>query len=102
MKICLTSTGPSLQDKVDARFGRAAFFVIYDSENNQHEVIENPYLEGGGAGLKASQLIIDQGVNTVLSGELGPNAKVALDQAGIDFKKADLAKTIAENIQNLI
>jgi len=101
MKICITSTGEDLKSKIDPRFGRAEFFIIYDTETKENEVIKNPYLSGGGAGIKAGQLMIDKGINLVISGSLGPNAKLALEKADIKFKAADLTKLVEENLKNL-
>jgi len=33
MKIAITSTGNSLESNIDQRFGRCAYFVIYNTEN---------------------------------------------------------------------
>jgi len=41
MKIALTSSGPDLKSDLDPRFGRCLFFIIYDTEHDQFEVIEN-------------------------------------------------------------
>lgn len=101
MKICITSLGETLQSKIDSRFGRAEYFIIYNTETKEEEIIKNPYTEGGGAGTKASQLMIDKEVTIVISGDLGPNAKFALNQANVEFKNADLSKTIEENIFNI-
>ena len=98
MKICITSTGETLQSKIDPRFGRTQYFIIYNTETKENEIIKNPYTEGGGAGTKASQLMIDKKVNLIISGELGPNAKFAVNQAGIEFQNADLTKSVEENI----
>ena len=33
MKIAITSTGDSQDSKLDERFGRCSFFVVYDTES---------------------------------------------------------------------
>ena len=101
MKICITSLEETLQSKIDSRFGRTEYFIIYDTKTQETEIIKNPYTEGGGAGTKASQLMIDKGVNLIISGGLGPNAKFAIKQAGIKFQNADLTKSVEENIKNI-
>ena len=58
MKIAVTSTGPTLDDDVEARFGRCQYFLIVDSETMQTEAIENPNIAlGGGAGIQSAQLM---------------------------------------------
>ena len=42
MKICVTSTGPSLDAPVDPRFGRCQYFMIVDSETMEYEAMQNP------------------------------------------------------------
>ena len=84
MRIAITSTGPTLEDQVEARFGRCAYFLIVDPESMELEAIENPNIAvGGGAGVQSAQLMSDKGVQTVLTGNCGPNAFGALEAAGI-------------------
>jgi len=75
MKIALTSTGPTLDDQVEARFGRCAYFLVVDPDTMEFEAIENPNIAlGGGAGIQSAQLLAQRGVQTVLTGNCGPNA----------------------------
>ena len=84
MKIAVTSTGPTLSDNVEARFGRCAYFLIVDPETMDYEAIENPNIAlGGGAGIQSAQLMSGKGVTTVLTGNCGPNAFNVFGQAGI-------------------
>jgi len=84
MKIAVTSTGPTLNDNVEARFGRCPYFLIIDTDTMQLEAIENPNMAiGGGAGIQSAQLMSEKGVTTVLTGNCGPNAFNVFGQAGI-------------------
>jgi predicted Fe-Mo cluster-binding NifX family protein/ferredoxin len=84
MKIAVTSTGLSLDDNVEARFGRCAYFLIIDTDTMQYDAIENPNIAlGGGAGIQSAQLMSEKGVTTVLTGNCGPNAFNVFGQAGI-------------------
>lgn len=84
MKIAVTSTGPTLDHNVEARFGRCAYFLIIDTDTMQYEPIENPNTAlGGGAGIQSAQLMSEKGVTTVLTGNCGPNAFNVFGQAGI-------------------
>ena len=40
MKICITSQGKVLDSKIETRFGRSPYFIIYDTNTNDFEVIE--------------------------------------------------------------
>jgi len=57
MKVCITSQGPELTSQVDSRFGRAAMFVIYDTDSEQVLVVDNNQnLQAAqGAGIQAAQ-----------------------------------------------
>jgi len=84
MKIAVTSTGPSLDDNVEVRFGRCPYFLIIDTDTMQFEAIENPNIAiGGGAGIQSAQLMSEKGVTVVLTGNCGPNAFNVFGQAGI-------------------
>ncbi len=84
MKICITSTGSTLNASVDPRFGRCPYFIIYDLEQNTFEAIENSSRDAmGGAGIQAGQNIASKNVEAVLSGSFGPNAFRVLQAANI-------------------
>jgi len=84
MKIAVTSTGPTFDDNVEARFGRCPYFLIIDTDTTQLEAIENPNMAlGGGAGIQSAQLMSEKGVIAVLTGNCGPNAFNVFGQADI-------------------
>ncbi|KAF5416996.1 MAG: hypothetical protein C5S49_04040 [Candidatus Methanogaster sp.] len=86
MKICVTSTGPSLDAPVDPRFGRCQYFMIVDSETMEYEAMQNPSIgASGGAGIQAAQTVASKGVDVVVTGNLGPNAVQTLTAAGIEM-----------------
>lgn len=85
MKIAISAEGPTLQDIVDPRFGRAAGFVIYDTETKAFEYIDNGAAQAAaqGAGLMAVETVVEAGVKVVLSGYIGPKALEALQAVGL-------------------
>ncbi|MHC1724496.1 MAG: NifB/NifX family molybdenum-iron cluster-binding protein [Syntrophobacteraceae bacterium] len=86
-KIAITSEGPTLDDLVDPRFGRAAGFVVVDLENMETRYIDNGKTQvmGQGAGIQAAELIARAGVSCVLTGFVGPKAFQALSAAKIQI-----------------
>ncbi len=85
MKIAITSMGAKLEDKVDPRFGRCHYFILFDTETNKFEAVENTGAQGmGGVGIQSGQIMADKGVETVLTGSCGPNAFQTLQSAGIE------------------
>jgi len=84
-RIAVTSEGPSLDDQVDPRFGRAAGFVIVDLDTMDTDYIDNGQTQvmAQGAGIQAAQLIAGAGVGCLLTGYVGPKAFQALSAVGI-------------------
>lgn len=79
MKVAVTSVGKTVDSQVDPRFGRAAYFVVVDTESMGFEAIENGNVEAsGGAGINAAKIVIDAGAQAVLTGNCGPNAERTL------------------------
>jgi predicted Fe-Mo cluster-binding NifX family protein len=84
MKLCITSTGKTLESRIDERLGRAAYFLIVDTESKEFHAVRNTALTAGrGAGVVAAQILSDVGAEALLTGMVGPNAFQALKAAGI-------------------
>ena len=84
MKIAVSVSGQSLDDQVDPRFGRCQNFLVVDTDTMEFKVVANTAAsQGGGAGIAAAQMIVDEGVEAVLTGNCGPNAFEVLEKAGI-------------------
>jgi predicted Fe-Mo cluster-binding NifX family protein len=84
MKICIPSRGPDAGDLVDERFGRAPFFIIYDTGSEKTEPHKNTAAESmGGVGPKAAQFLMNHAVNVLLAERVGGNAVEALKAGGI-------------------
>jgi len=84
MKVAVTATGPSLDARVDPRFGRCPYFLVVETDDASWKAVENPNVSlGGGAGIQSAQLMAERGVQTVLTGNCGPNAYQTLSAAGI-------------------
>lgn len=84
MKIAVSSTGPSLDARMDERFGRCPCFVIASSEGGVVVPVDNSCAtHGHGAGIQAARFVAEQGVSVVLTGRCGPNASDTLAAAGV-------------------
>ncbi|KPJ67654.1 MAG: hypothetical protein AMJ43_03150 [Coxiella sp. DG_40] len=100
MKICVTSQASNLDSLVDPRFGRCAYFIIYDTETDKFEAVENPHVgEGGGVGIRAAELVASKGAKVVLTGNIGPNATQTLQTANIDIVSG-ITGNVKEAIEN--
>jgi predicted Fe-Mo cluster-binding NifX family protein len=86
MKIAITSTGNTLDSKLDQRFGRCSCFVIYDTETKSLEYIPNPGKDAQeGAGPASVQLVASRNVEKIISGEFGIKVKSLLDSLKIQM-----------------
>jgi len=100
MKIAVASTGKEPTSKVDPRFGRARYFLIYDTEKDEYILLDNAENTNAmqGAGVQTAQRIAGQQVQIVVSGNIGPKAFVVFKAAGI--KAALWAEgTVAEAVE---
>lgn len=85
MIIAITAKEGSLQSEVDPRFGRAAFYLIANSQTGEVHAVENT--EGvnaaNGAGTGAAQLMAENRVDVLFTGKVGPKASEVLQKVGI-------------------
>ncbi len=103
MRVAITSTGNSLESKLDSRFGRCSFFVFYDTESESVEFLPNANKESvEGAGPASVQTVASRGVQKVVSGEFGAKVKAIFDQLQIQLVMvSDTNSTIAQIIEML-
>ena len=86
MKTVITSSGNTIHSNFDRRFGRAAWFCLYDEESGQTEFIENDNKDAqGGAGTRTTEKMVELNVNKIISGDFGPKAKDLLNKLNIQM-----------------
>ena len=101
MKFAITSTGNNLESKFDLRFGRTAWFCIYDNESNSIQFMENENRDSmGGAGTKSAEMIAELGVKRVISGDFGPKAKTLLERFEIQMIILNEGNSTIQSILN--
>ncbi len=85
MKLAITTTGDSPSAAVDPRFGRAARFLVMDTDTNAYEVVDNSrnLNAAQGAGVQSAQIVANLGVDGIVTGHCGPKAFSLLVGAGI-------------------
>jgi len=103
MKVAITSTGNTLNSRIDSRFGRCSYFVVYDTETHAVEFIPNPNKDQvEGAGSASVQVVASRGVEKVVSGEFGVKVKTIFDQLQIQLIVVpDSRKSIKDIIDSL-
>ncbi|SDM29575.1 NifB/NifX family molybdenum-iron cluster-binding protein [Halarsenatibacter silvermanii] len=87
MKIAITAESKSSSDvKVDRRFGRSSYFMIYDDDEEKGEFIKNSAGDTRhGAGVQAVQTLADRDVDALITGRVGPKAFDGLQKAEIEI-----------------
>lgn len=86
MKIAITCTGEKLDSVLDKRFGRCAYFALYDTLSKETVFVENTAKNAEeGAGPAAVQLIASYGVEKIISGEFGFKIKALLSDLKIQM-----------------
>lgn len=99
MKIAVTSVGKDMDSQVDPRFGRAACFIVVDTETLEFEAVENANIAAaGGAGINSAKAVIDTGAQAVLTGNCGPNAERTLSAGKIKLY-THVTGTVAEAVE---
>ena len=86
MRIVFTAKGMDMTAAMDPRFGRTAFFVIYDEEREQVDFFDNRAIEreAHGAGPKTAQKLSELGAEVLITGNgPGGNAAAVLNQMNI-------------------
>jgi len=85
VKVAVTSSGDGLGSPIDPRFGRAAKFILVDTETGSVQVEDNTQNLNAaqGAGIQAAQNVSRLGAQVLLTGHCGPKAFATLRAAGI-------------------
>lgn len=90
MKICISSLNNKKDSNIDLRFGRCRYFAIYDDETKEFIFVDNNNsVANHGAGVASAQKVIDNKVDVVITGNIGPNAMKLLTSAGIKIFEAN-------------
>ncbi|HHX62849.1 MAG TPA: dinitrogenase iron-molybdenum cofactor biosynthesis protein [Epulopiscium sp.] len=102
MKIAIPVDTADMCTGVCISFGRAPYFLIYDTDTKESTFIDNAgAASAGGAGIKAAQAIVDQNANILLTPRCGQNAVDVLEAGDIKLYKT--VKALAqENIDAFV
>ena len=101
MKIAITATGTTPESPLDARFGRAANFLVFDPDTNTWETVVNTQNLNAaqGAGIQSAQNVIRSGARFVITGgHCGPKAFEVLRVAGVKVY-VSAAPSVAEALR---
>jgi len=100
MKLAMPVEAKDLENKVCPSFGRTPYFLIYDTDSKEEVYLDNSAANTqGGAGIKAAQIIVDSGVQALLTPRCGKNAAEVLTDSGIKLYKTREG-SVKENIES--
>lgn len=94
---------PVDEKKIDSNvcisFGRTPFFMFYDTDKKEAEFFDNAAISAqGGAGILASQVIVDKKASCLLTMRCGQNAEEVLSGGNVKIYKT-IYPTAIENIE---
>jgi len=102
MKIAIPVEEKSPQTNVCMSFGRAPYFLIYDTEKKEKIFIDNSAAASrGGAGIKAAQILVDNQADALITPRCGDNAAEAIKAADIKMYKT-INDCVQDNIDALL
>ncbi|HEX9916053.1 MAG TPA: NifB/NifX family molybdenum-iron cluster-binding protein [Candidatus Bathyarchaeia archaeon] len=107
MKIAVPTQGDrGLRDRVADTFSRAPYFTLVTVENGGitgKTVIQNKAAEvAQGAGPLAARTLKDNGVDVLLSGEIGPGATNILEALGIIIGSASIDEKVRDAVDRFL
>ena len=102
MKVAVSAVSEDIKQPVNLVFGRCPGYVIAEIDGKkvkETKFVQNPGISTGmGAGIAAAQAVASQGVQAVISGNVGPNAFMVLKQSEIKvYRVVDL--TVEQALQ---
>ena len=102
MKTAIPSSGNNIEAPMDLRFGRCAWFCIYDTESNHTQFTENKLMNASeGVGLQAAEFLAKQEVSEVYAMEVGPRAEKMMNKLNIKINLIKERLTIKQVINML-
>ncbi len=102
MKVLITTRGDTLESEFDSRFGRAAWFLVHDTDTGETEAHRNGAVSAGhGAGVRAGSMAASLGCGAAVGGNIGPKAYSTLQQAGVKVYLSD-AETAGEALRQYL
>jgi len=89
MKVAISSTSRSVESNVSDVFGRCPYFVIAEIKDGKIEktdAIKNESTDqNSGAGVSTAQLMAENDINAVITGNVGPRALDVLNQFNVEI-----------------
>lgn len=102
MRIAIPVDENRIETSVCQSFGRAPYFLIYNTESQESLFLDNSAAASqGGAGIKAAQSVADHNIEALLTPRCGENAAEVISAANIEIYKTTDA-SVMDNINAFI
>jgi predicted Fe-Mo cluster-binding NifX family protein len=82
-KIAVSANGETLTAPVSRQAGLSPFFILFDEKGKLIEAIDNPYKEGGSAGIPVADFLASKGVTVVVAEGFGDRIVEVMKSKGI-------------------
>lgn len=86
MILAFPSDGKGIENNIDQRFGRCAYFVSYDTETKGVTFVinEQNYQAVQGAGIQSATHVVNMKADVCITTHCGPKAFRVFDAAGVN------------------
>lgn len=102
MKIALPVCEKSIEGDIYDSFGRAPYYLLYNTNTKETDFLDHrAVVSQGGAGIRAAQVLADNGVRAIITPQCGENAEKILRNAEVLVYKS-IPGSIQENIEAFI
>jgi predicted Fe-Mo cluster-binding NifX family protein len=102
MRIALPAEDKSIDSNVCESFGRSPYFLFYNTITKEIEFLDNrAVVSQGGAGIRAAQVIADNGIRALITPRCGENAEKVFRGAEVFVYKA-IEGTLQQNIEAFV
>ncbi len=101
-KFAISSTGKTERSLLDLRFGKCQHVVIFDAAKNHFSILENPFKETENSGLRLVDFLKNEGVTTIITGEVGPKVSSKLEEEKLQLVLLPEEKIKVEEIMKRI
>jgi predicted Fe-Mo cluster-binding NifX family protein len=99
MRLAIPVDEKSMDTTVCPSFGRAPYYLFYDTKTQEKEFLDNDAASSqGGAGIKAAQFLVDHNTEVLLTPRCGQNAAEVLAKAKIQMYKT-VSPSVKENLE---
>jgi predicted Fe-Mo cluster-binding NifX family protein len=90
MKIVISSTGRDIESNIDATFGRCSFYLVLDTKTKDVKALMNTAKDRPDiVGATAGQIVANEGIDAVITIDIGPKAFEAFKKYGIKMYRAE-------------